>query len=197
MSGANAISSPLASVTAIASNDVWAVGSAGLNTISSLIEHWDGAQWSIVSSPVPGGQGFEFTGVSGSASNDVWVVGSYFGTPFALKPLIEHWNGSTWTIVPSYPAPDGAEIMSVVATGVSDAWATGYKSDLNDVVTLLVYRWNGATWTQQPGLALGIGNFLVGFGVSAVAVSPDGTTLVASTNQDAGTLAMLLGRRLR
>ena len=41
----------LRGVGSISSNDVWAVGESGTQ---SLIEHWDGSAWTIVSSPSPG-----------------------------------------------------------------------------------------------------------------------------------------------
>ena len=44
-------------MTAVASNNVWAVGEneevPGLG-ITTLIEHWNGSAWSIVPSPTPG-----------------------------------------------------------------------------------------------------------------------------------------------
>src|SRR5947208_2708107 len=45
----------LVPVAAISSNDVWAVGYYTLtDRYQTLIEHWDGTQWSIVPSPNPG-----------------------------------------------------------------------------------------------------------------------------------------------
>jgi len=49
----NSLSDSLSGVAAIAANNVWAVGSYydASNTQQTLIEHWDGAKWSIVQSP--------------------------------------------------------------------------------------------------------------------------------------------------
>src|SRR5690348_5630714 len=44
--------SHLNSVSVISATDVWAVGYSSTGT---LIEHWDGTSWSIVSSPNPNG----------------------------------------------------------------------------------------------------------------------------------------------
>ncbi len=57
-------------VTAIASNDVWAVGDNGQE------QHWDGEAWSSVSAPYPG-LGGRFFGVAAASSEDVWAVGFY------------------------------------------------------------------------------------------------------------------------
>ena len=59
-------------VAAISSTDVWAVGDYGNgNGGLTLVEHWNGAQWSIVQSQGTGG----LSGVAAIASNDVWAVG--------------------------------------------------------------------------------------------------------------------------
>src|SRR5215469_6280943 len=47
-SGANA----LFGVSAIASNDVWAVGEfSSVSAGQTLVEHWNGVSWSVVASP--------------------------------------------------------------------------------------------------------------------------------------------------
>jgi hypothetical protein len=58
-------------VTAVSSNNVWAVGGAGGN---ALVEHWDGTSWSIVSNLVIAGSG-GLSSVSADSANDVWAVG--------------------------------------------------------------------------------------------------------------------------
>src|SRR5258705_2268609 len=48
--------SGLSSVAAVSANDVWAVGTSGSQRSSgqTVIEHWDGTQWSVVQSPSTG-----------------------------------------------------------------------------------------------------------------------------------------------
>ena len=60
----------LFAVTAIAANDVWAVGDNGQT------QHWNGANWSRVAAPYPG-LGGRFNGVAAASTRDVWAVGSY------------------------------------------------------------------------------------------------------------------------
>src|SRR5205814_10075922 len=96
----------LTSISAASPTDIWAVGSwvtdpSGPQT-STLVEHWDGAQWSIVPSPSPGSLGNDLFGVTAIAQDDVWVVGAYFDEPGG-KPLIEHWDGAQWQLVASPP----------------------------------------------------------------------------------------------
>lgn len=94
-------------VSALARNDVWAVGTftfrAGINQQiinSSVIEHFDGVRWSIIPSPQSNprtGSEFFLNAVSALSANDVWAVGfGSAGTNAPLLPLYEHWNGKVW-----------------------------------------------------------------------------------------------------
>src|SRR5207302_1964395 len=96
----------LFSVAAPADDDVWAVGAGydqQLNAYRTVIEHWNGAGWSIISSPNATSGYNLLNGVAVAGSNDIWTVGqaangNTYGT------LIEHSKGGTtpvWSIVPS------------------------------------------------------------------------------------------------
>jgi hypothetical protein len=69
---------PLRSVTARASNDVWAVGTAftgEANVVHPLTMHWDGTAWSIVTSPPA--TSAQALGVSGRpGTTHTWAVGT-------------------------------------------------------------------------------------------------------------------------
>ena len=149
----------LKSVAATSASNAWAVGSysSGAGGSLTLIEHWNGTTWTQVPSPSPGPPGRlnELSGVAALSSTDAWAVGQYFSrTTFADQTLIERWNGTTWTQVPSpNPSPftdDG--LFAVVATSASDAWAVGdYTSNNHPFPDLtLIERWNGTAWTQVP-----------------------------------------------
>src|SRR5437667_5144752 len=90
----------LHSVSALAENDVWAVG-VSYNTErtlgSTLIEHWNGSRWSVVSSPNPSSSVNKLNAVAAVLPNDVWAVGT---APTPTKTvLILHWNGVVWSVV--------------------------------------------------------------------------------------------------
>ena len=98
-------------ISAASANDVWMVGVYDLtvtnpNATKTLAEHWNGTQWSVISSPNPtlGIRGSYLRGVKALASNDVWTVG-YIVLPGLMQTLIEHWDGTQWTIVSS---PNGS-----------------------------------------------------------------------------------------
>jgi hypothetical protein len=144
----------LMGVSAIAPDDVWAVGQ-GLTSMGShgytsfpLILHWNGISWDPVASPEPEAT---LRNVSASSSTDVWIVGD---------TALLHWNGVSWTVVP-IPAPE--TFPGVLALSTTDAWAVGMSSG-----TALVEHWNGSTWTVISSKTVGF-TFL-----NAVAASSGG-----------------------
>lgn len=162
-------------VAATSSFDVWAVGSAYSSTLghSTLIEHWNGTTWSIVASPSPGTPsacgaqsyaGNYLYGVAAVSANDAWAVGEICPNGFG-RTLIEHWNGSKWTVVPS-PNESGQTtntLVAVSASSANDAWAVGNYL-LNDQYSwkTLVEHWNGTRWSivPTPNAARGQKSFL-------------------------------------
>src|SRR5207247_2313765 len=67
--------------------------------------HWDGSAWSIVATPNAPMDWSRLYGVAATSSNDVWAVGaSQDVASVPGRTLIEHWDGSAWSIVPS-PSP--------------------------------------------------------------------------------------------
>jgi len=160
--------SSLNGVDAVSASDAWAVGQQTTSTgLESLIEHWDGASWSIVSNPNPVPNGTILDSVSSVSSTDVWAVGNYFptGTTGRDKTLIEHWNGTRWRIIPS-PNPgwktSGYDILNgVSAVSVTDVWAAGYYNTGTGRDKTLILHWDGSTWTKVPSPNQGTyGNYL-------------------------------------
>jgi hypothetical protein len=140
----------LTAAAVVADDDVWAVGFSFMQEnrapYHALIEHWDGARWTIVPAPTPPAFSQLF-GVGAVATDDVWAVGannpqSGFVPP---QPLIEHWDGSQWTIVPS-PNPNGWSWLNVVAALASnDVWAVGESRS-----EAVFMHWDGNEWTVVP-----------------------------------------------
>jgi hypothetical protein len=150
-------------VFAISPSDAWAVGSdsSGTSDQTTLTMHWNGTSWTIVPSPSPGTLGLNaLYGVSANAANDVWAVGSFTNVGEYSKSLILHWNGSSWSQVPSPNAPGvNNALYGVVALGPNDVWAVGYKGVV-DFETLILH-WNGANWSIVPSpTAVGFSSIL-------------------------------------
>jgi erythromycin esterase-like protein len=135
----------LKAISAVSANDMWAVGSGQ----GTLTEHWNGTKWSVVKSPNPGSEFNDLNGVAAVTSNDVWAVGSYSDNPQVpdTNTLIEHWNGTKWSVVSSLsPGPYSNTLSAVVAISASDVWAVGISSNGGGNLTLIEH-WNGSTWS--------------------------------------------------
>ncbi len=69
---------------------------------------------------------------------DIWATGSQTrpGTRNTAAAMIEHWNGSRWSVVPGLPRLGNTIIGGVYAAAPDDVWATtevtgqGVASDL-------------------------------------------------------------------
>lgn len=179
MPSGSAYPSRLNNVEVVSANDIWAVGEYIVgNQFLTLIEHWDGTRWSIIPSPNgPAGDG-RLWAVEAVSANDVWAVGEYAspaGSNTYGKSLILHWDGVSWSVVPSpQPSPwNGSPLYGVVAFSANDAWAVGSWANDNQGMSTFVVHWDGVSWQQvssqdMPGSGTGW-NFLQ----DVVAVSPN------------------------
>jgi hypothetical protein len=132
-------------VTALASNDVWAVGTSYSGSAGGpepLAEHWDGTKWSRVKVP---GNDAGLDGVAGSGSSDVWAVGTQ-NRNYGERAVIEHWDGAAWTWVKTPLAGRYSELYAVTAISPTDAWAVGSLSRYPDS-TSGIEHWDGSAWT--------------------------------------------------
>ena len=149
---AGASSADFSAVSALASNNVWAVGSSitvnssGVSVSSPLVEHFNGTSWSIQTTPATAGKLNAVTVVS---ATDVWAVG---GTGSA--DLIENFNGTTWSIVQAPSPPTSAPSLSgISAVSSSDIFAVGGVGKGNFPQVL---QYNGTTWISLANLPTGI-----------------------------------------
>src|SRR5919201_1346694 len=138
----------LNSVAALSSTDEWAVGSwtkyPDAYSFHTLVEHWDGTSggWTLVPSPNPLALNSYFYGVAAVSPSDVWAVGGTDEAGASYHSLVEHWDGTSWSIV--FPASFPGVLYSVVALGPNDVWAVGTE---NYPGRGLIEHWDGSTWT--------------------------------------------------
>jgi hypothetical protein len=145
-------------VAATSASNAWAVGSysSPAGHPLTLIDHWDGTAWTQVPSPSPSSRFNVLSGVAALSAGNVWAVGEYDNrTTFQYQTLIERWEGTAWSQLPSpnpSPAPFSNELGGVAAISASNIWVTGgYISSTHGHPTLsLIEYWNGTTWTQAP-----------------------------------------------
>jgi hypothetical protein len=143
----------LTSVAAVSPADAWAVGfaDAGGTTFRGvpLAEHFDGTRWSIAATaPSPTGHDVRLAAVAFDGAADGWAVGSDTNLATGTgTSVIEHFNGTSWTRLPS-PAgePFRAGLTSVAAVSPTDAWAVGSGGN-----TPLIEHWNGSAWSIVSG----------------------------------------------
>jgi len=105
------------------------------------------ADWQIVASPSVGTGANSLVGVASAADNDVWAVGwAYNSRLRAYRTLIEHWNGTTWSVVKSHNANF---LNGVAVVAANDVWAVGQAATGNTSNTL-VEHWNSVAWSIVP-----------------------------------------------
>src|SRR6478672_481411 len=162
-------------VACVSASDCWAVGDYSNENVipRTLIEHWDGISWAIVSSPNTGTTDRNFlTGVTCASPSDCWAVGTYYNGS-AYQTLIERWEGTSWAIVssPNTGATDNNYLRGVTCVSASDCWAVGYYyHDILPVQTL-IERWDGNSWAIviSPNTSAAEDNNL--YGVTCVSAS--------------------------
>jgi hypothetical protein len=171
--------------SADAANDVWAVGFNGPENDNSktLALHYDGTSWKGAKTPSVGNGANQLNGVLALAPNDVWAVG--FSTPEppptedATLTLIEHFDGTSWTVVPSPNVGPKSiyqsnRLFGLTANSPTDIWAFGSyfaASGSENQMTLLLH-WDGASWTVAPSPNPTNGVFLSDLLFAGVVPSP-------------------------
>lgn len=145
----------LHAIAAITPSDAWAVGYVtvsvpGGSRAVTLIAHWDGVAWQVVTSPNASTSSNALYAVSGTSPSDVWAVGRYRAPEGVNLPLTMHWDGTAWTIVPSpFAALDVHEVRGVEAIAPNDVWLVGNYLQQGFLKTLTAH-WDGSQWYVVP-----------------------------------------------
>jgi hypothetical protein len=161
----------LTAIDPVSSSDVWAVGYQGNPNQASdaghtpFIEHWNGSAWSVVPAPTASRPSY-LEAVSGTSATDASAVG-YQTKPgtSTLVPLIEHWNGTAWSMVSLPSSMTGLNgLNSVYAAAPNDVWATEggprYPDSPYSSPPAVFLHWDGTAWSTVRApvpLAYGLG----------------------------------------
>jgi hypothetical protein len=129
----------------LSTTDRWAVGQfhrfSGGSYDKTLTEHWNGSKWKVIPSRNSRRPVDVLNGAAAISSNDVWAVGYDRTAAGNYHTLMEHWDGSSWSVS---PIDHVGYLTSVAAASSNDAWAVG---STNYVGRGLLEHWNGTTWT--------------------------------------------------
>lgn len=129
----------LRDITAADERDLWAVGTDG-------IMRWTGTAWAVYPMPVQG----SLYGVDALGVNNVWAVGTAPGQGLlVLRTLTLHWNGNSWSEVPS-PNPGNRVnyLYGVDILFTNSAWAVGLGSG-SAIARPIIMKWDGNQWSNQ------------------------------------------------
>lgn len=91
--------------------------------------------------------------MTADSATDAWAVGVQLepGTSNAGTGLVEHWNGTAWSVVTNVPDLGNSALIAVYAASPVDVWATVEnvlaKGDFGMEDFL---HWDGSSWTTVP-----------------------------------------------
>ena len=140
----------------------WAAGSDGIDGSSAVTlneaMHWNGHNWSAVSTPEPDGTGAfasnVLVSVNCSSPDNCWAVG-YVGNLDLVQPVLNealHWNGSHWSMA-TVPDPGGhadddhSFLYGVRCTSRTSCWAAGQAQPSGADDRNQLMHWNGTRWS--------------------------------------------------
>jgi hypothetical protein len=151
-------SNELLAAAGVDASHIWAVGrtidhTPRPPTFRSVLLRWTGTAW--VRQAHPGFAGnHSLDDVDAPGANDAWAVGSRYEANLAGRTLVEHWDGTRWSVVASpSPSPGGNNHLSGVKAVPSDpatVWAVGSYSTPGSSfgTTNLILRRTAGGWRQ-------------------------------------------------
>jgi hypothetical protein len=162
-SGTGFANAVLSKISAVSATDIWAVGTTtaiqGTSVVRfTLAMHYNGTAWSIVktaNTTEPTG----LSDVTAISATNAWAVGNGFNNvhdtsaSVANQAVIEHWNGTAWSIVAS---PAGLiSVDRISAASATDIWASAQAPQQTiagiPVPVARTLHWNGTAWSAMPG----------------------------------------------
>ncbi len=128
---------------------VWAVGfrmtPAAARVVAPIAGHWNGSAWTV--RVLPGKQS-NLTGVYAPSPENVWAAGFYTIALIDTLPVIDHFDGTRWVMVPS-PRLRLGILAGIGGTSATNIWAVGRQFGRATTLTVIEH-YNGHTWTQVP-----------------------------------------------
>lgn len=90
----------------------------------------------------------EPAGVAIASATDAWMVGIRWGTAShtTYKPLIEHWNGTTWNAVAAPSIKGNGRLEAIAMDGAARMLAVGFRESASGVDRTLAEVFRGGSW---------------------------------------------------
>jgi hypothetical protein len=182
----------LMGASADATNDAWAVGydASIIDDNATLATHWNGSTWERVSTPNVGQGSNQLNGVVALAPNDVWAVGVYTPSSPPTLTLIEHYDGTSWTVVPSpnvgpHSGYQSNRLFGITAVSPTDMWAFGsyFTPDGSGHQKTLLEHWDGTSWALAPSPNPTESDFLSDLLFAGVLASPHSLWIVGAEDE--------------
>jgi hypothetical protein len=129
-------------VVALSRDDVWAVGVEGpAKRPIPVIAYWDGSRLHRYKAFQPSSRkGGSMSAVAAVGPDDIWAVGGDYGTG---DPLVVHWDGTRWAVVPLPRFKTQVILSDVTALAADDVWVVGSSHGLQRVFSM---HWDGRRW---------------------------------------------------
>ena len=138
----------LQAVATVSPTNVWAVGfqvmggSKGGAVTQTLVEHFNGSQWSVIPSPNVSASYNTLQAIAAVSANDIWAVGYDDTSNGIQQTLILPYNGATWSV---FPTTNAGVLSGIAAVSASNIYAVGTSSN-----GTLIEHYNGTTWKVVP-----------------------------------------------
>ena len=141
--------------------------------------------WRIVTSPNPGPGGNGLQAVATLSPTSVWAVGSQVAGgskgSAVTQTLVEHFNGSHWSVVPSPNVSTSYNaLQAIAAVSANNIWAVGYDDGSNSIQQTLILHYDGAKWSVFPTTSAGVLSGIAAVSANhiyAVGTSSNGTLI--------------------
>ncbi len=151
-------SDSLGGVTCVTATNCWAVGNyfptSGTPFLATLIEHYTGSTWVIVSSPNPNpGNGVNsLVSVNCVSASECRAVGTGQNSGNYSDTLIERYDGASWMLVtsPNTSATQDNQLSGITCVATNDCWAVGLvniSTTFDSLFQTLTMHYNGTNWT--------------------------------------------------
>jgi hypothetical protein len=96
--------------------------------------------------PAVGARRNRFNALDVISTDNIWAVGSWGDVLGQFRFLIQHWDGNSWTHIPSPITNQSGELSEILAISPNDIWTIGGYTTGGAVYM----HWNGSNWSIVP-----------------------------------------------